>query len=575
MEPTGAGGRQLLNYETGMDGSTATWVSAYSVAAVFFLSTIHIMYPSLTRIIRLAMEHRFEMERDVNGDHKLARFELLFGSYFFTLPLFGMTLLVRGLVQQNYAHTEDFDGTPAGYKALQRIFGLLFGLSCSSLTLTGKHPWYVGHLAHHGVVKHGSRLVAAAFIVYALVALIVAFEDGKVFGSALCVASVPSLVVPQLAITHAPTPRRQLEGRFAFSMGALAVLVTGVWLAGWDTVCTKPQARCEHKCPFEDNATHNLWAHLFLLVFNCVIHKGHITIAGQAIEKVVGKVVPMVAFERHDEGDYNPPTVEIHDADENIKPPSPAPATPPPASNPPKATPEPVVMETKTPTPPPTADPVVQPVPTKSTLQDDGTILRKLYDMFTKSDSGDIDIADAGLTADEFTHHISVKALHDTLKPIGGLDLSRLDPSLKHAKGEKIPIQQVFDTLNVNKDDRVTATEFVKLLKSGAARVFKVVIEDQVLRKLYDLFSAADSGVLSVSDANLSTAEFEAYITIAKLEDALKPVGGLSMKRVDDNYNGDDKKVTIEKVFAMLDKDKNDSITASEFIKLVREKVYV
>lgn len=38
---------------------------------------------------------------------------------------------------------------------------------------------------------------------------------------------------------------------------------------------------------------------------------------------------------------------------------------------------------------------------------------------------------------------------------------------------------------------------------------------------------------------------------------------------------GEDKKVTIEKVFAMLDKDKNDSITASEFIKLVREKVYV
>lgn len=40
------------------------------------------------------------------------------------------------------------------------------------------------------------------------------------------------------------------------------------------------------------------------------------------------------------------------------------------------------------------------------------------------------------------------------------------------------------------------------------------------------------------ADANLSTAEFEAYITIAKLEDALKPVGGLSMKRVDDNYTG-------------------------------------
>lgn len=57
----------------------------------------------------------------------------------------------------------------------------------------------------------------------------------------------------------------------------------------------------------------------------------------------------------------------------------------------------------------------------------------------------------------------------------------------------------MFDTLNVNKDDRVTATEFIKLLKTGASRVFKIVIEDQVLRKLYDLFSAADSNVLSVS----------------------------------------------------------------------------
>lgn len=39
-------------------------------------------------------------------------------------------------------------------------------------------------------------------------------------------------------------------------------------------------------------------------------------------------------------------------------------------------------------------------------------ILKKLYDMFTKSDSGVIDVADAGLTADEFAHSITVKYVH-------------------------------------------------------------------------------------------------------------------------------------------------------------------
>lgn len=70
MDSVGAGGRHLLNYEEGMDNSTATWVSAYAVAAVFFASTLHVSHPSLTRFIRLTMEHRFEMENDVNGDSK-------------------------------------------------------------------------------------------------------------------------------------------------------------------------------------------------------------------------------------------------------------------------------------------------------------------------------------------------------------------------------------------------------------------------------------------------------------------------------------------------------------------------
>ena len=53
-----------------------------------------------------------------------------------------------------------------------------------------------------------------------------------------------------------------------------------------------------------------------------------------------------------------------------------------------------------------------------------------------------------------------------------------------------------FKTLDANGDDRVTATEFVKLLREKAPVAYTSIVEDEVLRKLYDLFSAADSGVV-------------------------------------------------------------------------------
>ena len=46
--------------------------------------------------------------------------------------------------------------------------------------------------------------------------------------------------------------------------------------------------------------------------------------------------------------------------------------------------------------------------------------------MFTKSDSGVVDVADAGLTESEFGATVTVKKLEEILAPIGGLDLSRV-----------------------------------------------------------------------------------------------------------------------------------------------------
>jgi len=53
---------------------------------------------------------------------------------------------------------------------------------------------------------------------------------------------------------------------------------------------------------------------------------------------------------------------------------------------------------------------------------------------------------------------------YQALAPIGGLNLQRIDAAI--ATDKPCDIAQVFKALDANGDARVTATEFIKLLKS-------------------------------------------------------------------------------------------------------------
>lgn len=97
-------------------------------------------------------------------------------------------------------------------------------------------------------------------------------------------------------------------------------------------------------------------------------------------------------------------------------------------------------------------------------------------------------------------------------------------------------------------------------------------MEDSILGKLYKLFTAADSGVVDVADAGLSEYEFRGTITIAQLQEVLAPIGGVNLKRIDASIS-DAASVDIATVFKVLDRNSNDRVTASEFIKLLKTAV--
>lgn len=209
-------------------------------------------------------------------------------------------------------------------------------------------------------------------------------------------------------------------------------------------------------------------------------------------------------------------------------------------------------------------------VKAKGTIEDEGSVLKKLYDLFSSADSGRVDVADAGLTDEEFANTISVAKLQEILAPIGGLDLSRIDPELTKAQGVKVPIELVFKTLDRDGNSRVTATEFIKLLKEKAPTTYKEVVEDDVLGKLYKLFSNADAGVVDVADAGLSAWEFEAGISVSQLEEALGPIGTLDLSKLNPEIQSTG--ASVGAIFKALDRNGDDRVTATEFIQLLKTR---
>lgn len=202
----------------------------------------------------------------------------------------------------------------------------------------------------------------------------------------------------------------------------------------------------------------------------------------------------------------------------------------------------------------------------------DDTLLPKMYKLFTAADDGLIDLADAGLSAEEFEHRLSIDKLEETLAPIGGLDLSRVDAALKELKGLAVDLKTVFAVLDADGNDRVTCKEFLALITKVAPKAFAKVVEDSALQKMYRLFTKADAGKIDVADAGLTKHEFVATITLERLQETLAPVGGLDMARIDPKFSGNSSELPIDQIFAMLDKNGDDRVTMTEFVKLLRKK---
>jgi Ca2+-binding EF-hand superfamily protein len=312
-------------------------------------------------------------------------------------------------------------------------------------------------------------------------------------------------------------------------------------------------------CPFEDDLNHNFWFHVFFVLATGVLSKAMITIPGKP-EKFRPRTATFDA----------PPTERPTARSESI------PMTVTPAAVNPAARAE--HADPADPTPASDPEPTEPAAKSGSTTGGGGrgrlledSLLPKMYKLFTNADDGKIDVADAGLSPDEFKTKITVAELQDTLAPIGGLDLSRVDPKLTDARGEKVDIGRVFECLDVDGNHRVTCKEFLALIRKAAPKIYSRIVEDSCLKKMYDLFTASDSGPIDVADAGLTPGEFRAAISISKLQAALTSVGGLDMARIDPSFTGDSSKLSIDQVFSMLDKNKDERVTMTEFIKLLRK----
>ena len=64
----------------------------------------------------------------------------------------------------------------------------------------------------------------------------------------------------------------------------------------------------------------------------------------------------------------------------------------------------------------------------------------------------------------EFKAAVSLGKLQEVLGPIGGFDLTRIDPN----RSDSMDMSALFKALDRNADDRLTAIEFMQLLKTTA-----------------------------------------------------------------------------------------------------------
>eukprot|EP00039_Didymoeca_costata_P030348 m.29126 g.29126 ORF g.29126 m.29126 type:complete len:603 (+) comp8066_c0_seq1:254-2062(+) len=98
-----------------------------------------------------------------------------------------------------------------------------------------------------------------------------------------------------------------------------------------------------------------------------------------------------------------------------------------------------------------------------------------------------------------------------------------------------------------------------------------VSIDDRILKKMYDLFTKADSE----ADAGLTEEEFVQSVEVDKLREILEPVGGLNVKHLAKARGITDipEMIDAKVLFWILDRDDNKHITMKEFLGLIEQKL--
>ena len=94
--------RKLL-YHKGTDDSLACWSTNYVMGGAAFLSGILLMILFF---------------RSARNEHNNLRFLIFLALHLFW---FGFSSIFGGFVNQFYPHTEEYPGTPIGYKAFWRL----------------------------------------------------------------------------------------------------------------------------------------------------------------------------------------------------------------------------------------------------------------------------------------------------------------------------------------------------------------------------------------------------------------------------------------------------------------------
>eukprot|EP00729_Bicosta_minor_P023568 gene23568-2019_t len=196
------------------------------------------------------------------------------------------------------------------------------------------------------------------------------------------------------------------------------------------------------------------------------------------------------------------------------------------------------------------------------------SVLKYMYDIFSSGDDGspDSNVSDAELSEKEFKTKVKISELRKALKPIGGLQLNRLLPDgMEHP--HKVDVDVLFWLLDRDHGGTITIKEFLKLCEVRYSQApGEIILQDQALKRLYDLFSAADV----TEDAGLTEEEFAASVDVDELKATLNKVKNLNVQWLF-NLEGS-KTVQAKKLFKALDKDLSQHVTIQEFTDLLNAK---